>query len=157
MSANKGVTPICDYALPKCEFLGCLVNSQVEHLCHCHTQSHNPSQVSSVRLSSWGRPLWLFQFSSVQFSHSVMSNSATPWTEAHQVSLSITNSRIHVISVGDAIQPSHPLSSPSPPALNLSSIRVFSNESPLCIRWPKYWNFNFNITPSNEHLGLISF
>ena len=111
MSANKGVTPICDSALPKCEFLGCLVNSQVEHLCHCHTQSHNPSQVSSVRLSSWGRPLWLFQFSSVQFSHSVMSNSATPWTEAHQVSLSITNSRIHVISVGDAIQPSHPLSS----------------------------------------------
>ena len=47
--------------------------------------------------------------------------------------------------------------SPSPPALNLSSIRVFSNESALCIRWPNYWSFNFNIRPSNEHPGLISF
>ena len=54
-------------------------------------------------------------------------------------------------------QPSHPLSSPSPPALNLSSIRVFSNESALHIRWPKYWSFSFNINPSNEHPGLIPF
>ena len=60
-------------------------------------------------------------------------------------------------SVMDAIQPSHPLSSPSPPALSLSQIRVFSNESALCIRWPKYWSFSFNISPSNEHPGLISF
>ena len=62
--------------------------------------------------------------SSVQFSRSVVSDSATPWTAACQASLSITNSRsllkTHVHSVGDAIQPSHPLSSPSPPALNLS-------------------------------------
>ena len=58
----------------------------------------------------------------------------------------------HVHWVGDAIQPSHPLSSPSPPALNLPSIRVFSNESALCIRWPKYWSFN--ISPSSEHSGL---
>ena len=57
----------------------------------------------------------------------------------------------------DAIQPSHPLSSLSPPALSLSQIRVFSNESALCIRWPKYWSFSFNISPSNEHPGLISF
>ena len=56
-----------------------------------------------------------------------------------------------------AIQPSHPLWSPSPPALNLSSIRVFSNESALRIRWPKYWSFRFNISPSNEYSGLISF
>ena len=55
------------------------------------------------------------------------------------------------------IQPSHPLSSPSPPDLNLPSIRVFSNDSALCIRWPKYWRFSFNISPSNEHPGLISF
>ena len=55
------------------------------------------------------------------------------------------------------IQPSHPLSSPSPPTFNLSQIRVFSNESVLCMRWPKYWNFSFNINPSSENPGLISF
>ena len=63
----------------------------------------------------------------------------------------------HVHQVGDAIQPSHPLSSPSPPAPDPSSIRVFSNESVLHIRWPKYWSFSFSISPSNEHPGLISF
>jgi len=63
----------------------------------------------------------------------------------------------HVHCVSDAIQPSHPLSSLSPPALNLPSIRVFSNESALHIRWPKYWRFSYNISPSNEHAGLISF
>ena len=56
---------------------------------------------------------------------------------------------------GDAIQPSHPLSSPSPPALNLSQHQVFSNESALHIRCPKYWSFSFSISPSNEHPGLI--
>ena len=66
-----------------------------------------------------------------------------------------TQTPVH--QVGDAIQPSHPPSSPSPPALNLSSIRVFSNESALCIRWPKYWSLSFNISPSKEHSGLISF
>ena len=66
-------------------------------------------------------------------------------------------SQTHVHWVGDAIQPSHPLSSPAPPALNLSSIRVFSNESAVHIRWPKYWSFSFNISLSNEHPGLISF
>ena len=61
----------------------------------------------------------------------------------------------HVHWVGDVIQPSHPLSSLSPPVLNLPSIRVFSNVSALCIRRPKYWSFS--ISPSNEYLGLISF
>ena len=60
----------------------------------------------------------------------------------------------HVHQVGDAIQPSHPLSSL---LLLSSSIRVFSNESVLCIRWPKYWSFSFSINPSNEYSGLISF
>ena len=59
--------------------------------------------------------------------------------------------------VGDAIQPSHPLLFPSPPSTVIPSIRVFSNESVLCIRWPKYWSFSFNISPSNELSGLISF
>ena len=58
----------------------------------------------------------------------------------------------HVHWVRDTIQPSYPLLSPSLPAF-----RVFSNESVLCIRWPKYWSFSFNISPSNEHSGLISF
>ena len=63
----------------------------------------------------------------------------------------------HVHRVGDAIQPSHPLLSPSPPAFNFPSIRVFSNESAFRIRWPKYWNFSFSISPSSEYSGLISF
>ena len=65
----------------------------------------------------------------------------------------------HVHWVSDGIQPSHPLSSPSPPALDLLGlfIRVFSNESALHIRWPKYWSFSFNVSPTNEHPGLISF
>ena len=60
----------------------------------------------------------------------------------------------HVYRVGDAIQPSYPLSSPSPIP---PSIRVFSIESSLRMRWPKYWSFSFSISPSNEHPGLISF
>ena len=63
----------------------------------------------------------------------------------------------HVHRVSDAIQPSHPLSSPSPPTLNPSTIRVFSSESTLRMRWPKYWCFTFSISPSKEHPGLISF
>ena len=63
--------------------------------------------------------------------------------------------KTHVHPVSDAIQPSHPLSSPSPPALNLSQHQGLSNESVLHIRWPRYWSFR--IRPFNEHSGLISF
>ena len=64
----------------------------------------------------------------------------------------------HIHQVGDAIQPSHPLWSPSPPAPNPSQHqKVFSNESTLHMRWPNYWSFSFSISPSNEHPGLISF
>ena len=63
----------------------------------------------------------------------------------------------HVHRVGDAIQPSHPLSSPSPPAFNLSLHQGLSNELALHIKWPKYWSFSFSIGPSNEYSGLISF
>ena len=65
--------------------------------------------------------------------------------------------QIHVHWVSDAIQPSHPLSPSSPSSLIFTSIRVFSNEMALCIRWPKYWSISFSISPSNEYSGLISF
>ena len=63
----------------------------------------------------------------------------------------------HVHRVSDAIQPSHPLSSPSPPAPNPSQHQSLSNESTLCMRWPMYWSFSFSIIPSKEHPGLNSF
>ena len=78
-------------------------------------------------------------------------NHSTPGLPVHHQLPESTQT--HVPCVSDAIQPSHPLSCPSPPAI----IRVVSNESALCMRWPKYWSFSFNIRPSNEHPGLISF
>ena len=100
-------------------------------------------------------------FSSVQFSHSVMSDSATPWTTACQASLSITNSwSLPKPMPIKSVMPSNHLIFCHPPLLLPSifpSIRVFSNESALRIRLPKYWSFSFNISPSNEHPGLISF
>ena len=96
---------------------------------------------------------------SVQFSCSVVSDSATPRTAARQASLSITNcwSPPKPMSI-ESVMPSNHLSLCRPPLLLPSifpSIRVFSSESTLCIRWPKYWSFSFNISPSNEHPGLI--
>ena len=85
---------------------------------------------------------------------------ATPWTAAHQASLSITNSwsLLKLMSI-ESVMPSNHLILCRPllllPAI-FPRIRVFSNESVLCIRWPKYWNFSFSICPSNEHPGLIS-
>ena len=85
---------------------------------------------------------------------------ATPWIAAHQASLSITNSRslLKLMSIESVMSSSHLilchllLLPPIPP-----SIRVFSNESTLHVRWPKYWSFSFSIIPSKEHPGLISF
>ena len=101
------------------------------------------------------------EFSSVQFNHSVVSNSATPWTAACQASLSITNSwsLLKLISI-ELVMPSNHLILCHPLLLLpliFPSLRVFSNGSALRIRWPKYWSFSFNISPSNEHSGLISF
>ena len=96
-------------------------------------------------------------FCSVQFSHSVVSNPvdcSMPGLPVHHQFPQFTKAHVH--SVGDASQPSHPLSSPSPPAPNPSQHQV-SNKSVLRIRWPKFWSFSFNISPSNEHAGLISF
>jgi len=98
--------------------------------------------------------------SSVQ-SLSLVQLFATPWTAAHQASLSITNSwsLLKLMSI-ESMMPSNHLILCCPLLLPLSiflSIRVFSNESVLHIRWPKYWSFSFNISPSNEYSGLISF
>ena len=89
-----------------------------------------------------------------------MSDSAAPWTAAHQASLFITNSRslLKLMSI-ESVMPSnhlilcHPLHLPS----IFPGIKVFSKESILCISWPKYWSFSFSISPSNEYSGLISF
>ena len=110
--------------------------------------------------------LWILSFiHSVQFS-SVQSLSrvqlfATPWTAARQASLSITNSwsslkprYIKSVMPSSHLILCHPLFLLSPIT---PSIRVFTNESTLCMRWPKYWSFSFNIIPSKEHPGLISF
>ena len=101
------------------------------------------TSVSSVQLLSC---VWLF---------------VTPWTAARQASLSITNSRsqLKIMSI-ELVMPCNHLILYHPlfflPSI-FPSIRVFSNESALCIRWPKYWSFSFNISPSNETSGLISF
>ena len=103
----------------------------------------------------------MFDLQSSQFSRSVVSNSATPWTAACQASLSITNSQslLKLMSI-ESVMPSNHLIL-CRPLLLLSSIfpsmRVFFNEAVLCIRWPKYWSFSFSISPSKEYSGLIFF
>ena len=97
---------------------------------------------------------------SLQFSCSVLSNSATPWTAARQASLSITNSQsLLKLMFIESVMPSNHLILCRPLLLSppiFPSIRVFSNESVLHIRWAKYWSFSFSISPSNKHSGLIS-
>ena len=106
-----------------------------------------------------------FTFTFIQFSSFQLLSHvwpfATPWTAAFQASLSITNSRslLKLMSI-ESVMPFDHLILCHPLLLlpsNFPSIRVFSNESVLRIRWPKYWSFSFNISPSNEHSGLISF
>ena len=105
----------------------------------------------------------LFYSASIQFSSVPQScvilcdpmDCSTLGFPVHHLLLELTQTHVHL--VGDAIQPSHPLSSPSPPAFTLPSIRIFSNQSALCIRWPKYLSFSFSIRPSSEYSGLISF
>ena len=98
------------------------------------------------------------QFSSVAQSCPTLCdlmNHSTPGLPVHHQLPEITQTHVH--RVGDAMQPSYPLLSSSPPAPIPPSIRVFSNESTLRMRWPKNWSFSFSISPSNEHPGLISF
>ena len=111
--------------------------------------NHDTSEYRSTLYTFW---------LSVPFSCSVMSHPvdcSTPGFSVHHQLPELAQTHIH--QVGDAIQPSHPLPSPSPPASIFPSIRVFPNESVLWIRWLKYWSFSFSISPSNEYSGLISF
>ena len=80
---------------------------------------------------------------------------STPGLPVHHQLPEFTQTHVH--QVGDAIQPSHPLSSPSPLAFNLSQHQGLFQESVLRITWPKYWSFSFSISPSNGYSGLISF
>ena len=126
----------------------CLVGHQLQEvpaslLQHCLQIGNPRKQPSSVQSLSH---VWLF---------------ATPWTAAHQAPLSITDSRslLKLMSI-ESVMPSNHLILCRPlhlPPSVFPRIRVFSNESVLHIRWPKYWSFSFNISPSNGYVGLISF
>ena len=126
-------------------------------LCICQSQPPNlslPQSFATVIISFFSVPV---QFSSV----SCVPLFVTPWTAARQASLSIINSLsfLRLMSIESVMPPNslilcHLLL--LPPSI-FSSIRVFSSESVLCIRWPKYWSFSFSISLSNEHSGLVSF
>ena len=124
------------------------------HICntHIHTHTHTRTSVSISKFCH--ESCSVHSLSRVRFF-------ATPWAAAHQASLSITNSQsLPLLMSIELVKPSnhlilcHPLL--LPPSI-FPSIRVFSNESVLHIRWPKYWRFNFSISPTNEYSGLISF
>ena len=123
----------------------------------CTTQKHTKWFLFGVMKMIWTQIATvshnLVQFSSVTQSCLTLCDPmdcSTPGLPVHHQLLEFTQTHVH--RVGDAIQPSHPLSSPIPP-----SSRVFSNESTLRMRWPKYCSFSFSISPSKEHPGLISF
>ena len=120
-----------------------------------HLQFNSKKNTPQNPFFKWARDL-----SSVQ-SLSCVQLFATPWTAAHQASLPITNFQsllkltpIELVMPSNHLTLCHPLL--LPPSI-FPSIRVFSNESVLCVRWPKYWSFSFNISLSNEYSGLISF
>ena len=115
-------------------------------------------------MNIWLKTIWwlsgVLQFSSVSQSCLTLCDPmdcSIPGFTVHHQLLEFTQTYVH--QIGDAIQPSYPLSSPSPPAFKLShhQVRAFSSESALHIKWPKYWSLNFSTSPSNEYSGLISF
>ena len=107
----------------------------------------------------WDDAVLCLQLSSVQLLSRIWlcdpMNCSTPGLPVNHQLSEFTQTHVH--QVGDAIQPSHPWLSPSPPAPNPLQHQSLSNRLTLCMRWPKYWSFNFSISPSKEHPGLISF
>ena len=124
--------------------------------------------IQSIAIRYWPRLIsfgwssnfiYFFLFSSVQLLSCVWLF-ATPWTAAHRLPCPSPTPRAcsNLCPLSPWCHPtSHPLSSPSPPTFNLPQHQVFSNELVLRISWPKYWSFSFNVSPSNEYSGLISF
>ena len=114
--------------------------------------------MANKRMKRWSTSL-VIQFSSVAQSCLTLCdpmNRTMPGLPVHHQLPEFTQTHVH--RFGDAIQPSHPFSSPSPPAPNSPQHQsLFPNESILRMRWPEYWSFSFSISPSNEHSGLISF
>ena len=145
-------------------------------ICHVHLTSRQPTTTSSNISTTFCREnasttsrmqkvlsksllnpeAWIFQFGSIAQSCLTLwdpMDCSTPGFPVHQLS-ELTQTCVHW--VGDAIQSSHPLPSPSPPAFNLSQHQGLF-QWVLHIRWSKYWSFSFSVSPSNEHSGLISF
>ena len=119
----------------------------------CNTRLSRKAQGLLGQHEGWA----LLQFTSVARSCPTLCDPmdcSTPGLPVHRQLPEFTQTHVH--QVGDAIQPSRPLSSPSLCIFNLSQHRIFSRESVLHIRWPKYWSFSFRISPSNEYSGLIS-
>ena len=159
----NSVTQSCPtlYDPMDCSMPGLPVHHQLPGFTETHVHWVGDAIQSSHLLSSPSpsvKVLHSVQFSSVSQSCLTLCNTmnhSTPGLPVHHQLPESTQTHVHW--VGDAIQPSHLLSSPSPSALNLSQHQGLSNESALHIKWPKYWSFSFNISHSNEHSGLISF
>ena len=142
----------CSHEIQRCLLLGRKAMTNIDSI----LKSRHITLPTKVHLVS------SVQFSSVAQSCPTLCHPmdcSTPGLSVHHQLPEFTQTHVH--RVGDAIQPSHPLSFPSPPTFNLSQHwgkhqGLFSNESVLRIRWPKYWSFSFCISPSNEHSGLIS-
>ena len=124
-------------------------------LVHCSPWGHNELDLATEQHFSSGEGVSVSSAAQSCLTLCDPMDFSTPGFPVHHQLLELAQTHVHRVS--DAIQPSHPLSSPSPPPSIFPSIRVFSNESVVCIRWPKYWSFNFSISPSNEYSGLISF
>ena len=128
----------------------------IDHLTHFHTP-HPSGKPLIFSLYLWGYFCFATFVHLFYCSHSTHKWNHT-WTAVRQTSLSITNSRslLKLMSI-ESVMPSNHLILCRPLLLLLSRIRVFSSESVLHIRWPKYWSFSFSISPSNEYSGLIDF
>ena len=147
--------PLCPWGLSRQEYWSGLPCPPPEDPPNPGMEPRFPTlQADSLPSEPPGEPKLMHRFSSVQ-SLSRVQLFVTPWTAARQASLSITNSQSSPKPMSiESVMPSNHLILCCPLLLLPSiypSIRVFSNESVLCIRWPKYWSFSFNISPSNEH------
>ena len=153
-STNSSEPLLCDNSIPGWRHQA-LVNGHLAMLRPAQKDSDPSPEApdAPIFICSYRKYLWS-TFVVQSLSHVRLF--VIPWTAAHQAPLSFTISwsllklmSTESVMPSNRLIPCHPLSSPSPPALIFPDIRVFSNESALCIRWPKYWSFSFSISPSN--------